>query len=210
MVYKLPDLPYDYSALEPYIDEQTMRLHHDMHHQTYVNNLNAALKDHPGLSELPVEELVGQLNKIPENIRKAVRNSGGGHANHSLFWKLLSPHFDTNPEGNLREAIDSEFGSFEKFKQQFTEAAMKVFGSGWAWLVKDNDGQLKIMTTANQDSPLSVGVTPVLGIDVWEHAYYLKYQNLRPKYVEAFWHIVNWEEAGKRFDSELVGVGSET
>ncbi|MFT8950128.1 MAG: superoxide dismutase [Liquorilactobacillus hordei] len=210
MVYKLPDLPYDYSALEPYIDEQTMRLHHDMHHQTYVNNLNAALKDHPGLSELPVEELMGQLNKIPENIRKAVRNSGGGHANHSLFWKLLSPHFDTNPEGNLREAIDSEFGSFEKFKQQFTEAAMKVFGSGWAWLVKDNDGQLKIMTTANQDSPLSVGLTPVLGIDVWEHAYYLKYQNLRPKYVEAFWHIVNWEEAGKRFDSELVGVGSET
>lgn len=210
MVYKLPDLPYDYSALEPYIDEQTMRLHHDMHHQTYVNNLNAALKDHPGLSELPVEELVGQLNKIPENIRKAVRNSGGGHANHSLFWKLLSPHFDTNPEGNLREAIDSEFGSFEKFKQQFTEAAMKVFGSGWAWLVKDNAGQLKIMTTANQDSPLSVGLTPVLGIDIWEHAYYLKYQNLRPKYVEAFWHIVNWEEAGKRFDSELVGVGSET
>ncbi|AUJ30441.1 MAG: superoxide dismutase [Liquorilactobacillus hordei] len=210
MVYKLPDLPYDYSALEPYIDEQTMRLHHDMHHQTYVNNLNAALKDHPGLSELPVEELVGQLNKIPENIRKAVRNSGGGHANHSLFWKLLSPHFDTNPEGNLREAIDSEFGSFEKFKQQFTEAAMKVFGSGWAWLVKDNAGQLKIMTTANQDSPLSVGLTPVLGIDVWEHAYYLKYQNLRPKYVEAFWHIVNWEEAGKRFDSELVGVGSES
>lgn len=210
MVYKLPDLPYDYSALEPYIDEQTMRLHHDMHHQTYVNNLNAALKDHPGLSELPVEELVGQLNKIPENIRKVVRNSGGGHANHSLFWKLLSPHFDTNPEGNLREAIDSEFGSFEKFKQQFTEAAMKVFGSGWAWLVKDNAGQLKIMTTANQDSPLSVGLTPVLGIDVWEHAYYLKYQNLRPKYVEAFWHIVNWEEAGKRFDSELVGVGSET
>lgn len=210
MVYKLPDLPYDYSALEPYIDEQTMRLHHDMHHQTYVNNLNAALKDHPGLSELPVEELVGQLNKIPENIRKAVRNSGGGHANHSLFWKLLSPHFDTNPEGNLREAIDSEFGSFEKFKQQFTEAAMKVFGLGWAWLVKDNAGQLKIMTTANQDSPLSVGLTPVLGIDVWEHAYYLKYQNLRPKYVEAFWHIVNWEEAGKRFDSELVGVGSES
>lgn len=210
MVYKLPDLPYDYSALEPYIDEQTMRLHHDMHHQTYVNNLNAALKDHPGLSELPVEELVGQLNKIPENIRKVVRNSGGGHANHSLFWKLLSPHFDTNPEGNLREAIDSEFGSFEKFKQQFTEAAMKVFGSGWAWLVKDNAGQLKIMTTANQDSPLSVGLTPVLGIDVWEHAYYLKYQNLRPKYVEAFWHIVNWEEAGKRFDSELVGVGLES
>ncbi|KRL06364.1 superoxide dismutase [Liquorilactobacillus hordei] len=210
MVYKLPDLPYDYSALEPYIEEQTMRLHHDMHHQTYVNNLNAALKDHPGLSELPVEELVGQLDKIPENIRKAVRNSGGGHANHSLFWKLLSPHFDTNPEGNLREAIDSEFGSFEKFKQQFTEAAMKVFSSGWAWLVKDNAGQLKIMTTADQDSPLSVGLTPVLGIDVWEHAYYLKYQNLRPKYVEAFWHIVNWEEAGKRFDSELVGVGSET
>ena len=210
MVYKLPDLPYDYSALEPYIDEQTMRLHHDMHHQTYVNSLNAALKDHPGLSELPVEELVGQLDKIPENIRKAVRNSGGGHANHSLFWKLLSPHFDTNPEGNLREAIDSEFGSFEKFKQQFTEAAMKVFGSGWAWLVKDNAGQLKIMTTADQDPPLSVGLTPVLGIDVWEHAYYLKYQNLRPKYVEAFWHIVNWEEAGKRFDSEFVGVGSET
>ncbi|MBZ2405753.1 superoxide dismutase [Liquorilactobacillus hordei] len=210
MVYKLPDLPYDYSALEPYIDEQTMRLHHDMHHQTYVNNLNAALKDHPGLSELPVEELVGQLNKIPENIRKAVRNSGGGHANHSLFWKLLSPHFDTNPEGNLREAIDSEFSSFEKFKQQFTETAMKVFGSGWAWLVKDNAGQLKIMTTVNQDSPLSVGLTPVLGIDVWEHAYYLKYQNLRPEYVEAFWHIVNWEEVGKRFDSELVGVGSES
>ena len=208
MVYKLPDLPYDYSALEPYIDEQTMRLHHDMHHQTYVNNLNAALKDHPGLSELPVEELVGQLNKIPENIRKAVRNSGGGHANHSLFWKLLSPHFDTNPEGNLREAIDSEFGSFEKFKQQFTEAAMKVFGSGWAWLVKDKAGELKIMTTANQDSPLSEGLTPVLGLDVWEHAYYLKYQNRRPKYVEAFWHIVNWQEASSRFGSELAGIGS--
>ncbi|WP_311406569.1 superoxide dismutase [Liquorilactobacillus uvarum] len=210
MAYTLPDLPYDYSALEPYIDEQTMRLHHDKHHQTYVNNLNAALKDHPELSELPVEELMGQLDKVPEGIKKAVRNSGGGHANHSLFWKLLSPHFDTDPEGPLRGAIDSKFGSLEKFKQQFTEASLSVFGSGWAWLVKDETGELKIVTTANQDSPLSDGLTPVLGLDVWEHAYYLKYQNRRPKYVEAFWHIINWQEAASRFDSELAGIGSES
>ncbi|KRN27240.1 superoxide dismutase [Liquorilactobacillus mali] len=208
MAYTLPNLPYDYSALEPYIDEQTMRLHYGKHHQTYVDNLNAALKDHPELSELPIEELMGQLDKVPESIKKAIRNGGGGHANHSLFWKLLSPHFDTNPEGPLREAIDSKFGSLEEFKQQFTEASLSVFGSGWAWLVKDKAGELKIMTTANQDSPLSEGLTPVLGLDVWEHAYYLKYQNRRPKYVEAFWHIVNWQEAAGRFGSELAGIGS--
>ncbi|KRM96792.1 superoxide dismutase [Liquorilactobacillus aquaticus DSM 21051] len=209
MAYTLPDLPYDYSALEPYIDEQTMRLHHDKHHQTYVTNLNVALKNHPELSELPIEELMTQLDKVPEGIKKAVRNSGGGHANHSLFWKLLSPHFDSNLEGPLREAIDSRFGSFEKFKQQFTEAALSVFGSGWAWLVKDKNSALKIVTTPNQDSPLSEGLTPVLGLDVWEHAYYLKYQNRRPEYVEAFWHIVNWKEAGRLFDSELAGIGSK-
>lgn len=210
MAYTLPDLPYDYSALEPYIDEQTMRLHHDKHHQTYVTNLNVALKNHPELSELPIEELMTQLDKVPEGIKKAVRNSGGGHANHSLFWKLLSPHFDSNLEGPLREAIDSRFGSFEKFKQQFTEAALSVFGSGWAWLVKDKNSALKIVTTPNQDSPLSEGLTPVLGLDVWEHAYYLKYQNRRPEYVEAFWHIVNWKEAGRLFDSELAGIGSKS
>ncbi|GAJ26404.1 manganese superoxide dismutase [Liquorilactobacillus sucicola DSM 21376 = JCM 15457] len=209
MAYTLPDLPYDYSALEPYIDEQTMRLHHDKHHQTYVNNLNAALKDHPELSELPVEDLVRQLDKVPEGIKKAVRNGGGGHANHSLFWKLLSPHFDTAPEGALRTAIEQRFGDLEKFKQQFTEAALSVFGSGWAWLVKDNAGELKIVTTPNQDSPLSDGLFPVLGLDVWEHAYYLKYQNRRPEYVEAFWHIVNWHEAARLFDSELAETGSK-
>lgn len=210
MAYTLPNLPYDYSALEPYIDEQTMRLHHDMHHQTYINNLNAALKDHPELSELPIEELMGQIDKVPKDIKKAVRNSGGGHANHLLFWKLLSPHFDVRPEGSLRDAIDSEFGSLEKFKKQFTEVSLSVFGSGWTWLVKDDAGKLRIMTTANQDSPISDGLTPILGLDVWEHAYYLKYQNRRPKYVEAFWHIVNWQEAAGRFDSELAGVGSES
>ncbi|KRL00834.1 superoxide dismutase [Liquorilactobacillus capillatus] len=210
MAYTLPDLPYDYSALEPYIDEQTMRLHHDKHHQTYINKLNVALKKHPELSELPVDELMMQLDRVPEGIKKAVRNNGGGHANHTLFWKLLSPHFDTAPEGALLEAIEHKFGSFDKFKQQFTEAALSVFGSGWAWLVKDTAGTLKIMTTANQDSPLSVGMAPVLGLDVWEHAYYLKYQNRRPEYIEAFWHVANWKEAARLYDSELVGIGSES
>lgn len=200
MAYTLPDLPYAYDALEPYFDEETMHLHHDKHHNTYVNNLNAAIEKHPELGEKSVEDLVADLNNVPEDIYTAVRNNGGGHVNHAFFWKILSPDGGGEPTGALGNAIDKEFGSFDSFKDEFKTAATGRFGSGWAWLVLDN-GKLKITSTPNQDSPLTDGQTPVLGLDVWEHAYYLKYKNVRPDYIAAFWHIVNWDQANKNYEA---------
>jgi Superoxide dismutase len=196
MAYTLPDLPYDYDALEPYIDVETMHLHHDKHHNTYVTNLNAAIEKYPELGEQTVEELVTNLNEIPEDIRTAVRNNGGGHANHSFFWKIMAPNAGGEPTGAIKDAIDQAFGSFEKMKEEFKTAATGRFGSGWAWLVLNN-GKLEITSTANQDSPLTDGKTPIIGLDVWEHAYYLKYKNVRPDYIAAFWDVVNWDQANE-------------
>ncbi|MDN7240465.1 superoxide dismutase [Planococcus sp. N028] len=200
MAYQLPELPYAYDALEPHIDKETMNIHHTKHHNTYVTNVNAALEGHEDLSSKSVEELVSDLNSVPEDIRTAVRNNGGGHANHSLFWQLLSPNGGGNPTGALAEAIDSKFGSFDEFKTKFENAGKTRFGSGWAWLVLNN-GELEVTSTANQDSPLMEGQTPLLGVDVWEHAYYLQYQNRRPDYLAAFWNVVNWEEVSRRFEA---------
>lgn len=200
MTYQLPELPYAYDALEPYIDTETMHLHHDKHHQTYVNNLNAAIEKHPELGEKTVEELIADLNSVPADIRTAVQNNGGGHANHSLFWQVMAPNAGGEPTGALKEAIDQKFGSFDQFKEEFSKAAIGRFGSGWAWLVVNN-GELEITSTLNQDSPLSEGKTPILGLDVWEHAYYKKYSNVRPDYVKAFWNVVNWEEVIKRYEA---------
>ncbi|SFU36385.1 superoxide dismutase [Alicyclobacillus macrosporangiidus] len=202
MAHELPPLPYDYNALEPHIDEQTMRIHHDRHHGTYVNNLNAALEGHPDLQAKSLDELLRNINSVPESIRTAVRNNGGGHANHSLFWEIMSPNGGGQPTGALADAINSTFGSFEKFKDEFSKAAAGRFGSGWAWLVVDN-GKLAITSTPNQDSPLMEGKTPILGLDVWEHAYYLKYQNKRPDYIAAWWNVVNWAEVGKRYEAAV-------
>ncbi|MBO0483015.1 superoxide dismutase [Candidatus Enterococcus courvalinii] len=199
MTYTLPDLPYAYDALEPYIDEETMHLHHDKHHNTYVTNLNAAIEKHPELGEKSVEELISDMDAIPEDIKTAVRNNGGGHANHSFFWKIMAPNAGGEPTGAIKEAIDTAFGDFASFKSEFKTAATGRFGSGWAWLAIDN-GKLVITSTANQDSPLMEGQTPVLGLDVWEHAYYLKYKNVRPDYIEAFWNLVNWDEVNKQFE----------
>ncbi|WP_416827241.1 superoxide dismutase [Ectobacillus polymachus] len=196
--YELPQLPYAYDALEPHFDKETMNIHHTKHHNTYVTNLNAALENYPELAEQTVESLVAGLNDVPEAIRTAVRNNGGGHANHSLFWNLLSPNGGGTPVGEIAKAIDAKFGSFEAFKDQFANAAKSRFGSGWAWLVVNN-GELEITSTANQDSPLSEGKTPVLGLDVWEHAYYLRFQNRRPDYIAAFWNVVDWNAVEKRF-----------
>lgn len=196
MAYTLPDLPYGYDALEPYIDVETMHLHHDKHHNTYVTNLNAAIEKYPELGEQSIEELVTNLNEVPEDIRTAVRNNGGGHANHSFFWKIMAPNAGGEPTGAIKEAIDQAFGSFEKMKEEFKTAATGRFGSGWAWLVLNN-GKLEITSTANQDSPLTDGKTPIIGLDVWEHAYYLKYKNLRPDYIAAFWDVVNWDQANE-------------
>lgn len=196
--YELPALPYANNALEPHIDETTMMIHHDRHHATYVNNLNAALEGHADLASKSVEELIANLDAVPESIRTAVRNNGGGHANHSLFWTLLSPNGGGNPTGEVAEAINAAFGSFDAFKAEFAKAAAGRFGSGWAWLVVDN-GQLAITSTPNQDSPVMEGKTPILGLDVWEHAYYLNYQNRRPDYVQAFFNVVNWDEVNKLF-----------
>ncbi len=198
MSYTLPKLPYEYNALEPYIDAQTMEIHHTKHHQTYIDKLNAALEKYPELAEKPVEELLKDLNAVPEDIRMAVRNHGGGHYNHSLFWAMMAPSSEQKPTNDVLSAINEAFETFDSFKKQFADAAAARFGSGWAWLVK-NEGKLEIVSTANQDSPLSEGKTPLLGLDVWEHAYYLKYQNKRPDYVEAFWSVINWEEVGRRF-----------
>jgi superoxide dismutase, Fe-Mn family len=198
--FRLPALPYAYDALEPYIDTQTMKIHHDLHHQAYINGLNEALKEHPELQKKTVTELLQELNTLPEPLRVAVRNFGGGHANHSLFWTLLTPTSTKEPVGQLKEALIKQFGSFEEFKKQFDKAAMSVFGSGWAWLVIDPSGTLKIVTTPNQESPLSDGLVPLLCLDVWEHAYYLKYQNKRRDYTDAWWNVVHWTEVEKNFE----------
>lgn len=202
MTYKLPDLPYSYDALEPHIDEETMRLHHTKHHQAYVNNLNAAIDKHPELKEKDVEELVKDLNAIPEDIRLAVRNHGGGHANHAMFWKNMSPNGGGKPTGDLMSAIEKDFGSFDDFKEEFNAAAGGVFGSGWAWLVV-NDNKLEVMATANQDTPLSEGKTPILGLDVWEHAYYKKFSNVRADYTAAFWNVINWDDVADRYQKAI-------
>jgi Fe-Mn family superoxide dismutase len=198
MAHQLPALPYAFDALEPHIDAMTMEIHHDRHHATYVNNLNAALEGHADLQAKSIEDLIANLDAVPENIRTAVRNNGGGHANHSLFWEILSPNGGGAPTGELADAINSAFGSFDNFKAEFAKAAATRFGSGWAWLIVDG-GSLAITSTPNQDSPLMEGKTPILGLDVWEHAYYLKYQNKRPDYIAAFWNVVNWEEVAKRY-----------
>jgi superoxide dismutase, Fe-Mn family len=198
MAFELPPLPYDYGALEPYIDTQTMHLHHDKHHAAYVNNLNVALQGHE-FANLPVNEVVRRLNEVPESVRTAVRNNGGGHANHTLFWELMTPGGSKEPTGALAQAISAKFGSFDAFKAAFNDAGVKRFGSGWAWLILDKSGNLAITSTANQDNPLTDGNFPVLGNDVWEHAYYLKYQNRRPEYLSAWWNVVNWDVVAKRY-----------
>jgi superoxide dismutase, Fe-Mn family len=198
MPYELPPLPYDYDALAPTIDEQTMRIHHDKHHQAYVDNLNKAVEG-TELDGIPIEELVQQLDRLPEDRRTAARNNGGGHANHSLFWQIMKPGGGGDPSGALAGAIDSTFGGADALKAQLNDAGVKRFGSGWAWLVV-NGGTLAVTSTPNQDSPLQDGATPILGIDVWEHAYYLNYQNRRPDYLAAWWDVVNWDEVARRFD----------
>lgn len=205
MPHQLPPLPYPNNALEPYIDEQTMMIHHDRHHGTYVNNLNAALENYPELQNKTVEELISNLDAVPEAIRTAVRNNGGGHANHSLFWLIIGPNAGGEPTGKLADAINRELGGFAKFKEDFTKAAMGRFGSGWAWLSVDKNGKLVIHSTANQDNPLMEGLTPIFGLDVWEHAYYLKYQNRRADYIAAFWNVVRWDEVGRRYEAAIAG-----
>jgi Fe-Mn family superoxide dismutase len=198
VAFELPPLPYDYAALEPYIDEATMKLHHDKHHQTYVTNLNGAVDKHPELGSKTPEELIKDLSAIPEDVRKVVQNSGGGHVNHTMFWEIMKPGGGGEPTGELGDEIKSAFGDFETFKKTFNETTAKQFGSGWGWLVYKG-GKLEILTTANQDNPLSQGLYPILGNDVWEHAYYLKYQNKRPDYLAAWWNTVNWEKIAERF-----------
>jgi len=197
MAYSVPDLPYDYSALEPTIDDETMHLHHDKHHQAYVTQVNAALEG-TEWAERPIEEVLQNLDRIPEDKRNAVRNNGGGHYNHSLFWEWMSPDGGGEPDGALADAINSAFGSFDDFKAQFKDAGVKRFGSGWSWLVHDGSG-LAVVSTANQDNPISDGKTPLLGVDVWEHAYYLKYNNRRPDYIDAWWNVVNWPRVAELF-----------
>jgi Fe-Mn family superoxide dismutase len=199
MPYVLPPLPYAFDALEPHIDARTMEIHHGKHHQAYITNVNAALEAHPDLLKKPVEELVAGLNSLPEAVRTAVRNNGGGHANHSLFWTIMGPGKGGEPGGALGKAIAATFGDFAAFKDAFSKAAMGRFGSGWAWLVSDKSGKLQVVSTANQDSPLTDGATPILALDVWEHAYYLNYQNRRADYVAAWWNVVNWETVAGRF-----------
>lgn len=198
MAYELPELPYAYDALEPQIDVETMHLHHEKHHNTYVTNLNAAVEKYPELAEKSVEDLIADMDAIPSDIQTAVRNNGGGHANHSFFWEILTPNATEEPVGELKTAIEETFGSLDALKEEFKKAATGRFGSGWAWLVL-NDGKLVVTSTANQDSPLMEGQTPVLGLDVWEHAYYLNYKNVRPDYIDAFWKLVNWEKANELF-----------
>jgi superoxide dismutase, Fe-Mn family len=198
-VFKLPPLTYDYNALEPHIDAATMKFHHDKHHASYVKKLNDALNKYPELQTKTIEELVIDRRKLPKNIQSSVRNNGGGHLNHTMYWKIMSPQGGGKPTGKIAAAIKKRFGSFEKFKTQFNEAGTKVFGSGWVWLVLDKD-RLEIMTTRNQDNPISLGLYPILGNDVWEHAYYLNYQNRRPDYLSAWWNVINWTEVNKRFE----------
>jgi superoxide dismutase, Fe-Mn family len=205
MAYELPPLPYDYSALAPHIDAQTMQLHHDKHHQAYVNNLNTALQGLSQFDGVSVEDLMRRINEVPENVRTAVRNNGGGHANHSMFWQIMKANGGGQPTGALADAINSTFGSFDQFKTTFNDNGAKRFGSGWTWLVVDQSGKLQALSTANQDSPLMDGLTPVMGNDVWEHAYYLTYQNRRPDYLAAWWNVVNWDEVAKRFQQASSG-----
>jgi Fe-Mn family superoxide dismutase len=200
MAFTLPPLPYDFGALEPHIDAKTMEIHHGKHHQTYVNNLNAAIEKAPELASKSLDDLIRNINKAPEAVRTAVRNNGGGHWNHSMFWQIMGPDAGGEPAGNLGNAIRSAFGDFAKFREQFNAAATGRFGSGWAWLV-NNGGKLSITSTPNQDNPLMEGQKPILGLDVWEHAYYLKYQNKRPDYIQAWWNVVNWKEVEKRFSA---------
>jgi len=197
MAYETPKLPYDYDALEPYIDKETMMIHHDKHHTGYTKKLNAAIEKHPELFEKDPQDLLRDIESIPEDIKIAVRNNGGGHVNHALFWEIMAPHAGGKPEGDLAKQIEQSFGSFEAFQEKFEEAAATQFGSGWAWLVKDGD-KLTVMKTANQNSPLSDGKTPILTLDVWEHAYYLKYHNLRPDYIKAFWNVINWSSVADK------------
>ena len=200
MAYELPPLPYAYDTLKPHIDARTMEIHHTKHHQAYINNVNGALEGHADLAAKSVEDLVAGLNDVPEAIRGAVRNNGGGHANHSLFWQIMGPGKGGRPSGELASAIDGAFGGFDAFKDQFSTAGATRFGSGWAWLVVD-DGKLAVTSTPNQDSPLTDGKTPILGLDVWEHAYYLNYQNRRPDYIAAFWNVVNWDKVAELFQA---------
>jgi superoxide dismutase, Fe-Mn family len=200
MPHELPKLPYAFDALEPHIDARTMEIHHGKHHQAYVNNLNAALDKHPELHKKSLNELLAGINTVPEDIRTAVRNNGGGHSNHSMFWMIMAPKAGGEPTGKLADAIKSSFGDFTKFKEQVGAAGAARFGSGWAWVIAKG-GKLTIESSANQDSPLMEGKTPILGVDVWEHAYYLKYQNRRPDYITAWWNVVNWPEVAKRFEA---------
>ena len=196
--YKLPDLGYPTDALEPHVDAQTMEIHHGKHHQAYINNLNAALGKHPEVQQRPVEDLLRSLNQVPEEIRTVVRNNGGGYLNHNLFWEIMAPGGASEPSGELAQRINDSFGSFDSFKEQFEKSATTRFGSGWAWLAADASGRLHVFSTANQDHPLMDGHTPILGLDVWEHAYYLKYQNRRPDYIKAWWNVVNWDVVAKK------------
>ncbi len=198
MTYSLPQLSYEYDALEPHIDKETMNIHHTKHHNTYVTNLNNALEGQEALAAKSLEDLLADIDSVPESIRTAVRNNGGGHANHTLFWEILSPNGGGEPTGELAEALAAKFGTFENFKEEFAKTATTRFGSGWAWLTV-KDGELDLYSTANQDSPLMDGKTPILGLDVWEHAYYLNYQNRRPEYINSFWNVVNWDEVSKRY-----------
>ncbi len=205
MAFEVPPLTYDYNALEPYIDEQTMHLHHDKHHAAYVTNLNTALEGQSQLTSMSVEDILRHINDVPETVRTAVRNNGGGHSNHSMFWAIMKPNGGGQPGGALAQAISDTFGGFDTFKKQFNDAGVKRFGSGWAWLVADQSGKLSVISTANQDSPLMDGLFPVMGNDVWEHAYYLKYQNRRADYLEAWWNVVNWDEIAKRYEQARSG-----
>lgn len=205
MAFELPPLPYDYNALEPYIDTQTMQIHHDKHHQTYVTNLNNAVQGQDQLASTSVDDLLRNINQVPDSIRTAVRNNAGGHSNHTMFWNIMKPNGGGQPGGDLANAIQQTFGSFDAFKTAFNDAGTKRFGSGWAWLVLDSSGKLQVISTANQDSPLMDGLYPVMGNDVWEHAYYLKYQNRRPEYLNAWWNVVNWDEVARRYEQARGG-----
>jgi superoxide dismutase, Fe-Mn family len=203
MAYELPPLPYPFAALEPHIDAKTMEIHHDKHHQAYITNANNALKDYPELAAKPVEELLANLSVVPEAIRTVVRNNAGGHANHSFFWKILGPNAGGSATGKLADVIKSTFGNFDQFKEKFQAAAVGRFGSGWAWLVLNKQGKLEIISTPNQDNPISDGLKPIFGVDVWEHAYYLLYQNRRPDYLKAFWNVVKWDEVEKYYEAAV-------
>ena len=201
MSYSLSELPYSYDALEPFVDTQTMEIHHQKHHNAYITKLNGALESAADWQGKDIEEIIQNLNKVPESIRTAVRNNGGGHYNHSIFWNIMAPHSGREPNGDLASSIKDAFGSFAEFKEKFSSAAANRFGSGWAWLALDQSGKLAVLSTPNQDNPLTDGLKPILGLDVWEHAYYLKYQNRRPEYIENWWHVVNWSAVADRFDS---------